>query len=150
MNANLQLAWLAGILEGEGSFLVHRNVVNGKAYRYPKIIVGMTDLDIIQRVAAMFQSKVNVLAKTPNRLQVFRAMTTGNPAAEWMRALHPMMGVRRQGRIQEILEEWDSRESTQALRSRSCKIAAALRQRSAKGAFLPSKETAVLADFARG
>ena len=45
------LMWLAGLLEGEGSFLMARNIVAGKVYRYPKITVNMTDRDVIEHAA---------------------------------------------------------------------------------------------------
>jgi hypothetical protein len=49
-----RLSWLAGLLEGEGSFVAGKL---SKA-RQPRIAVAMTDRDIIERVANMLDVSV--------------------------------------------------------------------------------------------
>ena len=50
----LTLFWLAGILEGEGSFLARPpSSPNSPAIRLP-----MTDVDVVERVAAIFERAV--------------------------------------------------------------------------------------------
>lgn len=61
-----EAAWLAGIIEGEGSVLVYAN--NGWAH--PRIQVKMTDRDIVERVALMLGTNVTeVQPKGGHKLQ---------------------------------------------------------------------------------
>jgi hypothetical protein len=122
-----ELAWLAGLLEGEGSFWMLTSHVGGKRYRYPKIVVSMTDRDIIERVAHLFGRSVYDVPPSrghPNRLPAFRAQISGAAAAQWMRDLYPWLGRRRQGKIDEVLAEYGEIEPTSVRRSRACREAA--------------------------
>lgn len=134
--SDAELAWLAGLLEGEGSFLVARCHVGGKVYPYPKIVVGMTDCDVVERAAQLLGgNSVYPLPKKPNRKQAWRAQVTGWKAAELMRDLYPWMGQRRKLAISTILAEYDARETTTQRRSRSCSEAASKRTRRTNGTF---------------
>lgn len=117
------LAWLAGLLEGEGSFMLGRNIVNERLYHYPKIVVAMTDEDVIARAAGLFGTSVYVIPPTEGRKQQWRAQKNGSGAAEIMVALLPHMGIRRSAKIEEILEEYGEIEPTEVRRARSCSIA---------------------------
>ena len=48
--SHTEWAWLAGILEGEGCF----TIIGG----YPRLVLKMTDEDIVTRVANFFEAKV--------------------------------------------------------------------------------------------
>lgn len=130
------MAWLAGLLEGEGYFGMITNRVGGKAYRYPRVGVTMTDEDVVAKVAALFRLKCYKIAPnghpTSKKMQ-YRAIITGWAAAEWMRRLYPLLGSRRQGQIAQVLAEYDAQEPTQKRRSRSCSEAAAARWAKIKG-----------------
>lgn len=99
-----------------------RNIVNQKLYLYPKIVVSMTDRDIIDRVADLFGTSTYVIPnKSPgNRKDAYRAQINGARAAALMAKLKPIMGARRSSRIDEILEEYGELESTEVRRARSC------------------------------
>jgi hypothetical protein len=104
--SRFDIAWLAGLLEGEGWF--GRN-----HYSTPTIRVSMTDLDVIERAAALFGNAVTVLKRPPdprhpNAKQAWSTSIYGHRAVEWMRLLHPHMGSRRSARIEELLNDWDS------------------------------------------
>ena len=91
----IKLAWLAGILEGEGCF---------KMDPRPRIAVAMTDEDIIERVATLFSSsytKWNV--KTKGGKSVWQT-TIGRrkDLPELLTRLYPYMGKRRQEKIDEL------------------------------------------------
>lgn len=121
-----ELFWVAGILEGEGSFMMIKSWVSGKAYLYPKIVVTMTDRDIIERVAVLFGNSVYDVPpekKFPGRKYQYRAQISGAPAAELMLLLLPIMGARRGKRIREILMEFDTLEPTNVRRARSVSFA---------------------------
>lgn len=115
------ITWLAGLLEGEGSFMMGRNIVSGKVYRYPRVVVSMTDQDIIDRVAVLLGTKTYVIPnKNDSKKQQWRAQVNGSKAALLMEELLPYMGLRRAGKIKEILDEYGDIEPTSIRRSRSC------------------------------
>jgi hypothetical protein len=122
---DIELAWLAGLLEGEGYFGMIKSHVGGKMYRYPRVGVTMTDRDVIERVAAMFGQKVTTVRPGPrSRLMQYRFTLTGARAAQLMVDLRPMLGARRQARIDEVLSEYSTVEDTNVRRSRSNREAA--------------------------
>lgn len=95
-----QIAWLAGLTEGEATFGIDRG--------RPKIRVRMTDHDVVQRVAELCgTNKVHTVDYFHRRFgsQVQYEWTCrGRNAIEVMRAILPYMGERRAARINEILE----------------------------------------------
>jgi len=88
--------WLAGLLEGEGSFDLHRG-------KYPRVRVGMTDRDVVGRAATLLGARVRVSLKPPPYRATWHAEVTGWKAALVMRAILPHMGARRSGKIAEVL-----------------------------------------------
>lgn len=95
------IAWLAGLLEGEGWFITTTYRKRGREYVYARLGVNMTDKDIIERVASMFD--VAVTPQKGTRLPQYRAAVTGGKAVKWMRAIHPLMGARRRVQIEKCL-----------------------------------------------
>ncbi len=131
MASDEETAWLAGLLEGEGSFFSLRSSVGGKVYRYPVITVAMTDRDVITRVAELFGNGVyHMPSKNPNRLDQFRAQISGEGAVEWMKALRPWMGARRGAKIDELLKAWAERVPANVGRAVAAKASAANKPRS--------------------
>ena len=102
------LYYIAGLLEGEGSFTsTHSNTA-----RYISIKIKMTDKDIIDWVADMWETTVYMQEydnhwKTSYTTQLRRKAE----CIEFLKLIHPLMGTRRSQRIQEILEEFDNVES---------------------------------------
>jgi len=94
--------WLAGVLEGEGSFFMW---TDQRGRRYPKIQVGMTDPDVIDKIATLFQRKVQTIARKGQKT-TYRAAIEGRRAAGWMMTIYPLMGQRRRERIAGVLKEW--------------------------------------------
>jgi hypothetical protein len=90
------LHWLAGLLEGEGSFLAGPP----SAPRSPAVQVAMADRDIVERAGAPLGVAVMVV---PSRREGWRTAYSvrvrGAPAVLWMERLRPFMGQRRQGQI---------------------------------------------------
>jgi hypothetical protein len=132
--SDAEVAWLAGLLEGEGSFymLTSRTGELRKAYRYPKIQVSMTDRDIIDRVSVLFGTKTYAkppARKYPDRRPQWQAQISGVGAAEWMVRLRPWLGERRRAKIDEVLIEYGTVEPTEVRRRRACSEAAARRPR---------------------
>jgi hypothetical protein len=135
----IALAWLAGILEGEGAFFMYRSIVNKKVYRYPCISLNMTDEDVVRRVSELFGVGIygpyqngGALGKKP----FWTTKSQGAKAVSIMRAILPLMGARRSSKIAELLLEWTNRVPTAVARKRSCQAAVASRTRGPEGRFV--------------
>lgn len=90
-------AWLAGLLEGEGSF--------GQDGASIVVEVKMTDRDVIARAALAFGG-VNVYAVPQSPLELerghkpcFRARARGTRALDIMLRVYPYLGERRAARV---------------------------------------------------
>ena len=95
------IAQLAGLLEGEGCFANYP--VDGK--HYPRIQVQMNDRDVIEWVAALWGSTVNIFTKRYKAtMDSYRTTVYGSQALGWMMTLYPFMKSRRQAKIREIIE----------------------------------------------
>lgn len=102
------LYWLAGLVEGEGCF---RMDASKYKYRSPRIVVKMTDRDVVERAAGIFNSKVRNIKLAPAEVAKgykpqFVTEVGGRRAAGWMMTLYSLLGNRRKGKIHEILTEW--------------------------------------------
>ena len=98
------LHWLAGSLEGEGSFLKGPP----SRPRSPVVSVQMTDEDVIARVAAMFGRTPSCWQSPQVRWRpTYIVRITGAKAVAWMHALRPLMGSRRQLQIDRALASYD-------------------------------------------
>lgn len=90
------LVWLAGLLEGEGTFDLHRG-------KYPRIRVGMSDRDVIGRAATLLGAKVRLSLRPKPQSAMWHAEISGAKAREVMELILPHMGARRSGKIATIL-----------------------------------------------
>jgi len=101
----MELHWLAGLLEGEGSFL------HGPPSKpnCPRITVQMTDLDVIQRCSTLMGVPYKN-ARNDKRNPKWKrawALQLGNyRAVALMQRLHPLMGARRQAQIDRALVDY--------------------------------------------
>lgn len=98
------ISWLAGLLEGEGSFSDETGS--------PRIQLKMTDWDIVDRAREMMKSETleTVLYDNPNFKTAYVTRVQGNPAIQWMMTIFSLMGKRRRIRIAGILERWKVRD----------------------------------------
>jgi hypothetical protein len=95
------VAWLAGLLEGEGTFTTTRD----RYLVYPKIVVKMTDEAVIAKASKIIGAPAVWRAepRDPRWNVNFVAAVTGRGAARWMRELRPFMGLRRTAAIDAAL-----------------------------------------------
>ena len=105
---NTELAWLAGLLEGEGCFWL-RKPRGARQSCSPYLAVSMTDKDVVERVAKIFGVQVK---KKPDQRKAhykpcWTVQASGPRAALWMNRMLPFMGMRRTARINEVLKEWE-------------------------------------------
>ena len=87
-----EAAWLAGLLEGEAAFDLHRA-------RYPRIRVAMTDRDTVERVADLLGCKTRITLRPAPFKALWHAEVSGARAAAVMEIVLPHMGSRRSGVI---------------------------------------------------
>jgi hypothetical protein len=90
----LKLAWLAGVLEAEGTFL-RATPSTG----LPAIACQMTDADIVQRVAGAFGTAVHATYPRGSRRPAYITRVRGSRAAHLMNRLTPGMSGRRRRAI---------------------------------------------------
>jgi hypothetical protein len=99
-----ELHWLAGLLEGEGSFMAGPP----SSPRMPIISVNMTDEDVVSRVGRIFGRKVFAYKpRDPRWQQSYQVRVTGGRAVRWMTLLRPLMGMRRQAQIDRALASYE-------------------------------------------
>lgn len=94
--------WLAGLLEGEGTFLRPPP----SSPRYPMVSCRMTDRDVIERVSLAFGTAVRANYKGAYKTE-FAVTLKGLPAVNLMKSLRPIMGVRRQAAIDRALTGYE-------------------------------------------
>jgi len=92
-SSSCSVVWLAGLLEGEGTFSVNAT----PPHAYPLISVQMCDEDVVTR-AARILGAVGIQRREPENINwsvTYVAKISGYSAANWMRRLRPYMGLRR-------------------------------------------------------
>lgn len=106
MNTSVcDIAWLAGLLEGEGCFLL-----TGPNKTSPRISLNMTDKDIVERVAALTGVKsIHIRerrSKNPNHKDQWCLCIGGNRAIGVMQTIYTFMGTRRKAKIRDVIAVW--------------------------------------------
>ena len=115
-----ELAWLAGLLEGEGTFSPHRSRSKTKVYSQCRVQIQMSDYDVIRKVARLTGSKTlgpysNVRSSRPsyrgrNPLPCWVVSIVGKRAEDLMRKIRPYMGKRRKSQIDKSFAEKGNRK----------------------------------------
>jgi hypothetical protein len=98
------LAWAAGLFEGEGCFFIdeHRN-----GHRYPRLQLGMADADVVERFASLVgYGKIRLRERQREGWSTIYEWSVkdarGVMAVTLM--LLPWLGVRRRAKAEEVLE----------------------------------------------
>lgn len=110
----IEMAWLAGLLEGEGTFGCY---LRGRSKTNPilQLVLQTTDEDIARRAALLMENRP-VSWRDPKddkiiqgRLRVWIAIANGYTAARVMDSILPLMGSRRTAVIVDALARWRAR-----------------------------------------
>lgn len=99
------LHWLAGWLEGEGSFMKG----SPSAPSQVKVKAEITDEDVVQKASIILgvsYAKVNRITK-PHYKPTWTIMVRGSNAIELMHLLRPLMSKRRQQQIDDAIKSYD-------------------------------------------
>lgn len=105
------IAWLAGIVEGEGCIAISHTNRRTTSANSIRIHVGMTDKDVVERVAAIFGTRMigphySKDRDGHKRKPQYRAVVTQGLAASWMMTIYPLLGERRRQAAGEALAFW--------------------------------------------
>jgi hypothetical protein len=107
VNDEQNFCWLAGLIEGEGSFMK----APPSRPNEPRLEIEMKDKDIIERVGALLGAKMQTrIRKTfdPPKT-IYRVRLGGKRAVALMTRLKPYMGTRRQEQIRLALASYTAR-----------------------------------------
>jgi hypothetical protein len=117
------LYWVAGMLEGEGSFII----TNGALV----ISMGTTDEDIAKRVAKILGAYINGPyqdKRFPNNKPVFKLAVRRHEAHGWMMTLFSLMSKRRQAKIKELLLKYYAKPTKPFSQEHKDRLAASIRK----------------------
>lgn len=110
------LVWLAGLLEGEGSFSEqHYHVADARSWWYalPSIELRMTDKDVVFRAGTLIGGNQRKLRSAPparaHYKRTFIWRVNGRRAVHVMELLLPYMGKRRSRCISQLLAAYKRR-----------------------------------------
>ena len=94
------IAWLAGLLDGEGCF--HSNKQGS-----PTIRLAMTDRDVVERASILLglHRRPTVRQSPPNKTVYICSLNVRRSAA-WMMTLWPLLGERRRAAVSKALRAW--------------------------------------------
>jgi hypothetical protein len=93
--SSLDWAWLAGLLDGEGSFIYHHGT--------PQCALKMADKDVVERAATIMGGTVRERKSHKGTGPLWEIVVYGDDARRMMRAVRPWMGKRRAERIDALL-----------------------------------------------
>lgn len=102
---DLELAWLAGLLEGEGCFSY------GRKDNCPRIALGMTDADVVKHVAILMGGRFwgPYRKDYPHSKLLYCTAISGYKAARLMSILLTFLSERRVASIKLALAQWNSK-----------------------------------------
>ena len=92
---DVQIAWAAGFIEGEGSFRTHSNC--------QEVSAAQNDPECLYRLQAYFGGKVYNHKHSSPSGSIYKWTVTGGMAREAMALLRPLLSVRRQAQIDKAL-----------------------------------------------
>src|SRR5947207_5705193 len=95
--------WLAGLLEGEGSFCCN---VTSSPNGVPIIQLHMTDRDVVEHAGRLLQANLQRPRPHPTQKTAYRVAVQGSRAISWMMTLWTLLGQRRRAQIEEVLKKW--------------------------------------------
>lgn len=94
-----EVMWLAGLLEGEGSFSIGNQPT-------PRLTLQMTDKDVVKKASEIMGSSLWHGSPTVTGKDIWITTASGLRGIEWMRILKPYMGVRRKQQIVDTVSKW--------------------------------------------
>jgi hypothetical protein len=104
----LDLHWLAGLFEGEGSFFPGPP----SCPHLPVLQMSMTDADVVGRAARLLGVNVRVITpRRPGWKTTYVVVLNGSRAVAWMVILRPLLGDRRRAQVDRALASYAPRSN---------------------------------------
>ena len=111
-----EIAWLAGIIEGEGCISLHP----ARGPRFPTLHVTMADRDVIEPVTTLLRLatgrtysrevgepiKIDRRRRKPTHRDLYTTRIYGNRVVQWLMTIYPLLGVRRRTKAAEVIRTW--------------------------------------------
>lgn len=111
----VEVAWLAGIYEGEGSCAI----TNGRAIR---VEIVMTDKDVMERI--QFTTGLGSIRTVPRRTEdykeAYRWSIGSSDAVTFLQTIMPWLGSRRKERAQAAIDNWNNNKKQSASGDKEC------------------------------
>ena len=104
------IAWFAGLYEGEGSVLVESTRLA------PRLRIDMTDRDVLERAAVMTGGRIHGYeSKTRQELHpqwkpAYSLVVNGPAAIGWLMTIYSLLGMRRRAQIRKAVNYWRARK----------------------------------------
>lgn len=99
---NSDIAWAAGLFEGEGSMYPYRDSKTGRLY--PRLDLASTDEDVVRRFSRIVDGRaVYGPIQRGEKKPFWRWQATGGPAKKALALFAPYLGERRTARMHEVL-----------------------------------------------
>jgi hypothetical protein len=122
---DIEAAWLAGLLEGEGYF----QITKPRPHHPTQVVIrlAMTDKDVVEKAARLLNNiPVNEKAKTTERKTIYAiSLSKRDEVEKILLQILPFMGSRRSKKINECLEVIKERRQILAETLKEQKIEAA-------------------------
>lgn len=129
---DVELAWLAGLFEGEGCFYFRTT---------PIAVLQMTDEDVVRKASVLLRRKLRTTAKPlPSGKIVYQTETTGTDAIGLMESLLPYMGIRRTAKIKEVLAKAAARRGIAIGERAGCSVISDAEALKIKDAYVNRKQ----------
>lgn len=112
---DVDIAWAAGLLEGEGSF-----TTKGRNHTAIRVHCHMTDRDILERLQELFGGHIYPIKKRETHWKDAWAwcLSSEEDAARCMELIRPHMGSRRGEKIDELLAIRKAKQSARESRTK--------------------------------
>ena len=105
----LDIAWLGGLIEGEGCLSVSGRGRMSTKKGTASITFASTDKDVVEKVAGMLDGPVRPQKRGKlSKKDIWRVEVTGIRAAQWLMTLYTFFGSRRREKAREVLSVWMS------------------------------------------
>jgi hypothetical protein len=96
----IDIAWLAGLVEGEGNISI-----NGRSFT---IRIKMADRDVVERAADLLKGKLYPIEPRSGRQAMWLTQVKGATATGWAMTLYPWLGIRRRQQVRDAVAHWRS------------------------------------------
>lgn len=106
----IEIAWFAGLMEGDGTFQMAQNGSKNKSSVTPRMRISMLDRDIIERAAKILKSTITTYPTPKGNKMMFSASSAKASIVEpLLKSMYPYMGERRKEQINKMLTYYNNR-----------------------------------------